>query len=193
LGGDVIKGWHNESARHAMAARGMRTVVDRSYIEKNPIFDILENKNELIEKLDHYISLVDGRHEIENGDKAIRVYQEIFNDIGFEFTFDELKELFGSGYKLFDVTGVSVVGSRVRGGYRPESDIDVLVTLKFTDEAIRILRLKDRDPFDYDWGVYVSEVSEGMVNRNFTVRQKTGEPVDIDVHIEIEAVVREEM
>ena len=182
-----MKGWHNESYRHSLASRGMRTVSYHSYIERNPIFDIIADRNELIKKLDYYISLIDGRSEIEGGDEAIRHYQEFFNDIGFEFTFDELKELFGSGYKLFDVTEVSVVGSRVSGGYREDSDIDVLVTLKFTDEAMKILRLKERDQFDYDWGVYVDEMSEAMINSNFTVKQKNGEPVDIDVHMEIEA------
>ncbi len=182
-----MKGWYNESHRHSLASRGVRTVSYHSYIERNPIFDIIADRNELTKKLDYYISLIDGRSEIEGGDEAIEHYQEFFNEIGFEFTFDELKELFGSGHKLFDVTEVSVVGSRVRGGYGPDSDIDVLVTLKFTDEAMKILRLKERDQFDYDWGVYVDEMSEAMVNSNFTVKQKNGEPVDIDVHIEIEA------
>ena len=182
-----MRGWHNESYRHSLASRGVRTVSYHSYIERNPIFDIVADRNELIKKLDYYISLIDGRIEIEGGDEAIGYYQEIFNDIGFGFTFDELKELFGSGYKLFDVTEVSVVGSRVAGGYRPDSDIDVLVTLKFTDEAMKILRLKERDMWDYDWGLYVSKMSDMMVNNNFTVKQKNGEPIDIDVHIEIEA------
>ena len=182
-----MKGWHNDPYRHSLASRGVRTVSYHSYIERNPIFNIIADRNELTKKLDYYISLIDGRSEMEGGNEAIGHYQEIFNDIGFEFTFDELKELFGSGYKLFDVTEVSVVGSRVSGGYRSDSDIDVLVTLKFTDEAMKILRLKERDQFDYDWGVYVDEISDMMVNNNFTVKQKNGEPIDIDVHIEIEA------
>jgi len=181
-----MKGWHYESYRHSLASRGVRTVSYHSYIERNPIFDIIADRNELIKNLDYYISLIDGRVEIEGGDEAIGHYQEFFNDIGFGFTFDELKGLFGSGYRLFDVTAVSVVGSRVTGGYRYDSDIDVLVTLKFTNEAIEILRLKERDLWYYDWGLYVSEMSDIMVNNNFTVKRKNGKPIDIDVHIEIE-------
>ena len=173
-----MKGWYNEPMRHSLAARGIK--MDAPYLlNQRGVRDL--DINELDRKLDHYISLIDGRHEIEGGRDAIEGFYKYLDESvdleGSGITIDDMVDFFAAGNKIFDVTHYRIVGSRAEGYNRPDSDTDLVIHLKFTDEAAGFFK-----PDPWEWDGFMSGLHEDMVNNNFGVRTKRGKERWIDVH-----------
>lgn len=176
-----MRGWFGEPMRHGLAARGIKS--DAPYmLKERGIRDL--NIEELDRKLNVYISYVDGNHEIENGREASKGYYNYINDmVGLDekgIYEEDLVNFFENGNRLFDVVAYEVIGSRAHGTNRPDSDTDILLYLKFTDEAIELLK-----PTKWDWDPFFDKLRDNMVNENFTVKTKRGKDRWIDVFFSI--------
>ena len=169
-----MKGWHNESYRHSLASRGIKTTTP-SFLERPGIRDL--HIDELERKLDIYISLIDGRSEIKGGRNTVKCLHDYLDNLGIEVDLEDMIGFFADGNKMFDVVYYEVVGSRAGGYHRPDSDTDVLIYLNFTDTAAKFFK-----PNPWDWDPFFEKMHEDMVNNNFEVRMKHGGERWIDVH-----------
>ena len=168
-----MKGWHNESYRHSLAARGVRTTSPLLF--KHPEVAILD-VDEFERKLDEYISIIDGSNEIKHGRKSVEYLHRYMADNGIEVDLEDLVDLFGKGNKMFNVASYEITGSRARGCSRPDSDLDVLIHLEFTDAAAELFKR-----YQCDWERFLGKLNEDMVDYNFYVAASDGEDRLIDV------------
>jgi len=183
-----MKGWFNEPMRHSLAARGIRTTFPH-FAAHHAMGEL--DIDEFEQKLSVYLSYIDGRYEIENGREAVEGLHKYLMESGIEVDIEDMVKFFAEGNKILDVVDYEVVGSRRKWccgtycNYRPDSDLDILLHLRFTKTASELFGL------DIDWDEFFGKLQEDMVNQNFYVRTLGGGRRLIDVQLAWEPPVPE--
>ena len=147
-----MKGWPNESYRHSLASRGVRTRAienpyagpnhyDSEIYEKSWLRDKakrpykgsgLENisKWDVINAVDEFLWEFDGSKEWD--EYRLRDYYDLVKmSLGkFDMPYEEFKKIYEDGSKFFEIDEVHIFGSRITGFWTPYSDVDVYIKIK---------------------------------------------------------------
>ena len=114
------RGWHNESARHSLASRGIRTRAIINPVASQEWYD--KTRYGLGTRKGHRKFAGSGLEDIESQDVIDWV-----NDI--VILANQVGEEEGLEYRL-EIEAIYIVGSRVSGFHTYKSDIDVLIEFK---------------------------------------------------------------
>lgn len=148
-----MKGWFYEPARHAMAARGIRTRAIPNPIASPDLYDEewygrkghrefvgsgLEGlySFDIINQVMDYIRIFDGTQNYEN-DWNMEDYHHSLSSMhrGMRnIPHEEFEKMFDYDRRFLEIESIYVTGSRVSGFYLPDSDIDVYIQIKNRSE-----------------------------------------------------------
>lgn len=159
-----MKGWHNESQRHSLAARGIRSVgIENPYITRSELTelvygdrkyereymgsgvegiepgDITEHAFEITKYMNKK-SFDSSNHYYEFlGRVTDSVWRNAFSSdtIADDDIYNAINEIFSRN--LIKIKSIHVYGSRVTGYYRPLSDIDVAVIIEENKDLMDLI------------------------------------------------------
>lgn len=168
-------GWRNESARHSLASRGIRTraipnpvadpslydsslygisrKVDRDYrgsgldnFEVDEVVNFVETRMGRIKDILNKKSIFLNWFEVEGDDEWIENESSVTGVMRYRKTsVERLYKLMKDDPDIIEVDEIHLIGSRVTGFWRPNSDLDIYVKVKIKPELLEVTGGLDRE------------------------------------------------
>lgn len=181
-----MKGWHNESYRHSLAARGIPTRIFEPAFQ-HPEFKKY-NKSEVIRLVEGTIEYYDWTmFKDAPEDQRKWFYDNRVKDIFIDVSYEDFIEFVDSGKKFFEIKGFDLIGSRYEGYFRKDSDIDFLIFMELTDDGFDLI---SKDP---EWedvlGYHIEKIEEDTITGEHEwsyLENVTGKKIPVDAFLSVD-------